>query len=91
MFLVLGTWKSQASATVVLHLQALGRQGLSVCLHEHCAAEPGTQPDTRQNYTEQLKAELWAAQLVLNLGLPAREPCNLRRVTWQLYCSYDRD
>lgn len=47
MFLALGTWKSQASATVVLHLQTLGRQGLSVCLYDHCAAQPGTQPDAQ--------------------------------------------
>lgn len=89
MFLVLGTWKSQASTTVALHLQTLGRQGLSVCLHDHCAAEPGT--DTPQNYTEQLKAELWAALLVLNLDLPARELRDLRGVAWQLCLSYDGD
>lgn len=89
LFLTLGTWESVASATAVLHLQTRGRQGLSVCLHGHCSlAHNQTLGDAAWNNGRPEQGS-GLHRLVLNLGLPTCEPCNLRQVTWQLCLSYD--
>lgn len=73
LFLVLGTWKSQASAS------ADPRKAGTECLSPWplcCRVWHTTRPSI--NCTEQLKAGLGAARLALNSGLPAHEPCSLR-------------